>query len=50
MNWEVRRLVAIAAGLRLVDGRWTRVTTHDDVTAVARRWKEWSAGLSSAPG
>lgn len=50
MNWEVRRLVAIAAGLRLVDGRWTRVTTHNDVTVVARRWKEWSAGLSSASG
>ena len=48
MNWEVRRLIAVAAGLRLVDGRWLRATTHDDVDAVATRWKEWSAGLRSA--
>lgn len=49
MNWEVRRLIAIAAGLRLVDGRWTRATTPDDVAAAARRWAEWSAGLRPAP-
>ena len=50
MNWEVRRLLAIAAGLRLVDGRWTRQTTQDDVVDVGRRWTEWTAGLSPAPG
>jgi diadenosine tetraphosphate (Ap4A) HIT family hydrolase len=50
MNWEVRRLIAIAAGLRLVDGRWTRATTHDDIVAVAERWKEWSAGFRPAAG
>jgi histidine triad (HIT) family protein len=50
MNWEVRRLMAIAAGLRLVDGRWTRSTTADDVAAVARRWKDWRAGLRPASG
>lgn len=50
MNWEVRRLIAIAAGLRLVDGRWTRATTHDDVAAVAERWQEWSADLRPAAG
>lgn len=47
-NWEVRRLIAIAAGLRLVDGRWTRHTTADDVAEVARRWHDWSAGVRPA--
>jgi diadenosine tetraphosphate (Ap4A) HIT family hydrolase len=42
MNWEVRRLIAVAAGLRYVDGRWVRPTTEDDVKAVVERWKEWS--------
>jgi histidine triad (HIT) family protein len=49
-NWEVRRLLAIAAGLRLVDGQWTRATTSDDVAVVATRWREWSAGLKPASG
>jgi diadenosine tetraphosphate (Ap4A) HIT family hydrolase len=49
-NWEVRRLLAIAAGLRLVDGQWTRATTSDDVAMVATRYREWSAGLNPASG
>ena len=48
MNWEVRRLIAIGARLRLVDGRWTRSTTADDIAAVTRRWREWSAAVRPA--
>jgi diadenosine tetraphosphate (Ap4A) HIT family hydrolase len=39
MNWEVRRLIAVSAGLRHVDGRWVRPTTEDDVAAVRERWR-----------
>jgi diadenosine tetraphosphate (Ap4A) HIT family hydrolase len=47
-NWEVRRLIAIGARLRLVDGRWTRHTTADDITEVTRRWQEWTGAVNSA--
>ncbi|HEY8739509.1 MAG TPA: HIT domain-containing protein [Candidatus Dormibacteraeota bacterium] len=40
-NWEFRRRVAIAAGLRYQGGRWVRPTTADDVGDVQRRWGEW---------
>ncbi|HXA42029.1 MAG TPA: HIT family protein [Candidatus Solibacter sp.] len=43
MNWEVRRLIAVTAGLRYIDGRWVRPTTNDDVQLAARRWQEWTA-------
>jgi histidine triad (HIT) family protein len=42
MNWEVRRLIAVSAGLRYVDGRWVRPTSEEDVAAVRERWREWS--------
>lgn len=45
-NWEFRRLVAVSAGFRFVDGRVIRPTTRDDVDAVAARWRGWHA----APG
>lgn len=38
-NWEFRRRVAIAAGLRYEAGHWVRPTTHDDVTEVIERWR-----------
>jgi diadenosine tetraphosphate (Ap4A) HIT family hydrolase len=47
-NWEVRRLIAIGARLRLVDGRWTRHTTADDVAEVGRRWRQWTGAVSPA--
>jgi diadenosine tetraphosphate (Ap4A) HIT family hydrolase len=43
MNWEVRRLIAVTAGLRFIDGRWARPTTEDDVQEAGQRWREWSA-------
>jgi diadenosine tetraphosphate (Ap4A) HIT family hydrolase len=42
MNWEVRRLIAVSAGLRYVEGRWVRPTSEEDVAAVRERWREWS--------
>jgi len=44
MNWEVRRLIAVSAGLHYVDGKWARPTSEDDVKAVRERWREWSRG------
>ncbi|MDQ6747663.1 MAG: HIT family protein [Candidatus Dormibacteraeota bacterium] len=38
MNWEFRRRVAIAAGMRLESGRLVRATTRSDVDEVTRRW------------
>ncbi|MFN2462822.1 MAG: HIT family protein [Candidatus Dormibacteria bacterium] len=38
LNWEFRRRLAIAAGLRYEDGQWVRPTDMDDVAEVARRW------------
>jgi diadenosine tetraphosphate (Ap4A) HIT family hydrolase len=43
INWEFRRRVAIASGLRYEGGRWVRPTTDADVSAVARRWQEYRA-------
>jgi diadenosine tetraphosphate (Ap4A) HIT family hydrolase len=49
MNWEVRRLIAVSAGLRYLDGRWVRPTSNYDVEAARDRWREWSsADLSPA--
>jgi len=51
MNWEVRRLIAVSAGLRYLDGRWVRPTSNYDVEAARDRWREWSsADLSPASG
>ena len=50
MNWEVRRLIAVTAGLRYVDGRWVRPTTEDDVAAVRERWVDWSRLNPEASG
>lgn len=49
MNWEVRRLIAVTAGLRFIDGRWARPTTEDDVETAGRRWRKWSASRAT-PG
>jgi diadenosine tetraphosphate (Ap4A) HIT family hydrolase len=38
MNWEFRRRLAIAAGMRYEEGRWHRPTTRADVDEVVRRW------------
>ncbi len=43
MNWEVRRLIAVTAGLRYIEGRWVRPTTDDDVQLATRRWADWTA-------
>jgi len=43
-NWEFRRQVAVAAGLRLIDGRWQRATTGDDVAELGRRWEAYRPG------
>jgi diadenosine tetraphosphate (Ap4A) HIT family hydrolase len=49
-NWEFRRRVAIAAGMRYVDGRWVRPTTDADVADVQRRWAQLSsAGPPARP-
>jgi len=41
MNWEFRRRVAIASGLRYEGGRWVRPTTMQDVEQVSPRWAEY---------
>ena len=41
MNWEFRRRVAIAAGMRFESGRLVRATTNDDVRAVSARWEQY---------
>jgi len=41
MNWEFRRRVAIAAGMRFEGGRLVRATTDDDVRAVSARWEQY---------
>ena len=41
MNWEFRRRVAIAAGMRFEGGRLVRATTNDDVRAVSARWEQY---------
>ncbi|MGI8608973.1 MAG: HIT family protein [Candidatus Dormibacteria bacterium] len=43
MNWEFRRRVAIAAGMRFDGGHVVRRTTRADVDEVTLRWKAWSA-------
>ena len=43
MNWEFRRRVAIAAGLRYEGGRWVRPTTAADVEQVAPKWERFRA-------
>ena len=43
MNWEFRRRVAIAAGLRYEGGRWVRPTTAADVEEVPVRWESFRA-------
>ncbi|MFN2464941.1 MAG: HIT family protein [Candidatus Dormibacteria bacterium] len=43
-NWEFRRRVAIAAGLRYQEGRWVRPTTLDDVGDVTARWGAFRKG------
>jgi diadenosine tetraphosphate (Ap4A) HIT family hydrolase len=47
MNWEFRRRVAIAAGMRFEAGRLVRPTTHEDVEEVATRWRDYSRGRVS---
>ncbi|HEV1997142.1 MAG TPA: HIT family protein [Candidatus Dormibacteraeota bacterium] len=42
MNWEFRRRVAIAAGMRFEGGRLVRPTTKADVDEVPRRWDAWA--------
>jgi diadenosine tetraphosphate (Ap4A) HIT family hydrolase len=43
LNWEFRRRVAVAAGMRFEGGRVLRATTPDDVDEVSRRWEGWSS-------
>jgi len=43
VNWEFRRRVAIAAGLRYEGGRWVRPTTDEDVEQVTTRWQAYRA-------
>jgi diadenosine tetraphosphate (Ap4A) HIT family hydrolase len=43
LNWEFRRRVAIAAGMRFEGGRVLRSTTGADVDEVPRRWGSWNA-------
>lgn len=49
-NWEFRRRVAIAAGLRYEGGQWVRPTTIADVDEVIARWEAFRPGADEAPG
>ena len=50
MNWEFRRRVAIAAGMRFEGGRLVRPTTHEDVEEVATRWRDYNRGRINGRG
>ncbi|MEA2684714.1 MAG: hypothetical protein QOK05_3042 [Chloroflexota bacterium] len=49
INWEFRRRVAIAAGLRYDGERWVRPTTIDDVTEAVMRWQAFNREREAAP-
>ena len=46
MNWEFRRRVAIAAGMRVEGGRMVRSTTRADVEEVTHRWEAYQKASS----
>lgn len=47
-NWEFRRRVAVAAGLRYEGGRWVRPTTMADVDEAIARWAVFRPGADQA--
>jgi diadenosine tetraphosphate (Ap4A) HIT family hydrolase len=46
-NWEFRRRLAIAAGMRYQGGVWVRNTTVDDVNDAISRWNEFTQAVST---
>ena len=50
VNWEFRRRVAIASGLRYEGGRWVRPTTINDVNDVPIRWAAYHRGRIDGRG
>jgi diadenosine tetraphosphate (Ap4A) HIT family hydrolase len=43
MNWEGRRRLFVASGMRFEAGRMVRPTSHGDVVSAAERWRDWVA-------